>query len=124
MKKSIFLIDGLGAFLSTLFLFFITHNEIHFGMPKVVVFKLIPITTLFAIYSFICHYKKVKNSPIYLSIIAICNFLYCIATLFLLFFNFEKLTKLGVGYFVLEIVIIILLASFEIKVALEKPSSP
>ena len=48
--KIIFLSDGLGALLSTLFLFGLASFEGEFGMPKNVLYKIIPVTIIFELH--------------------------------------------------------------------------
>jgi hypothetical protein len=48
--KLIFLTDGLGALLSTLFLFVVASFEGVFGMPKNVLYKIIPVTIIFELH--------------------------------------------------------------------------
>jgi len=97
--KRLFLLDGLGAFLTAFFLGVVLVTfEDKFGMPQKVL------------------YAKNNWRP-YLKIIAVANLLYCCLTFGLVIFFYSKLTQLGLIYFLLEIFIIINLAIIELKVA-------
>lgn len=116
--KLIFLIDGLGALLSTFLLgFVLIELQNLFGMPAEVLHFLATIASIFALYSFICAFCINKNWRFFLKIIAIFNLSYCILTFFLVYANQIFLTNLGVIYFSIEIIIITILALFEIKLA-------
>ncbi len=119
MQQKIFLIDGFGALLSALFLWIISNYEHIFGISQNIIFSLLILPILFSVYSFYNYFFIKKNWQLFLKIIAILNIFYCILTLFLVVLHFNSLTFLGVLYFVLESVIIIILASIELKIALK-----
>jgi hypothetical protein len=119
-KRLLFLLDGVGTMFSTIFLLCIALNEPIFGMPRVVLIKLIPVTTIFSFYSISCYYLKPQIIKPYLLLIAIANLLYCVVTFLLLIFYFNQLTILGIAYFISEKLIVIPLVIFEIKIALSK----
>lgn len=52
--------------------------------------------------------------------IAAANFLYCCLTATLLIYHHQQLTTLGLAYFMTELVIVTLLASSELKMALNQ----
>lgn len=116
--RKLFLIDALGAALTTFFLFFILgyYNE-YFGMPLNILMYLSIIGLFYFAYSISC-YCLLKNywAPC-LRIIGISNFLYCMLTIVLLYINYNEITKIGLAYFLSEILIIILLVYIELKVA-------
>jgi hypothetical protein len=118
---SIFLIDGLGALLSTLLLLVIAYFEGVFGMPKNALYGLVPVTTTFAVFSLGSYLLSPTNWKRYLALIAIANILYCCLTLALLLYFFRKLTTLGIAYFFIEIVVILLLSRIELRLACNKP---
>ena len=117
--RKLLLVDGMGALLSTLLLLLIAYWQPFFGMPAEVIYRLIPVTTLFTIYSLSCYFLTFANWKPYLRIIAIANILYCCVTLGLVLYFFKQLTLLGMAYFLSEKVIVILLALFELKTAEE-----
>lgn len=113
--RLIFLIDGLGAILSTVLLLFIAYFEDVIGMPKGVLYKLLPVTILFAIYSLSSYLINPQEWKRYLAPIAFANMLYCCLTLVLVFYHFNNLTPLGIAYFFVEILVIALLSSMELR---------
>jgi hypothetical protein len=105
--KKLFLIDGLGAFLTAFILFVIlrTFNE-YIGMPKYILTLLSIIALVFCVYSFSCFFFLNKNRKPFLLINSIANMLYCCLTLGLIIYYFPQLTILGLTYFLLEILVI------------------
>ena len=115
--KQLFLIDGIGALLSAFFLgVVLVRFEAFIGLPGQILRILALLPCLFAIYSFSCYFFRKGNWSILLSIIAIANLLYCVLTLGILIMYAESLTKLGWLYFLVEIVIIVILVTFELRV--------
>lgn len=116
--KQIFLIDGFGALASAFSLgIVLVIFENHFGMPRNVLYILAAVACLFAIYSFSCALRMPKKWQPFLKAIALANFIYCCATLFLLFYFYQHLTVLGITYFVLEIMVILILIKIEFYLA-------
>lgn len=114
--KIVFLIDGLGAFLTALFLNIIlkTFNE-YFGMPLKTLTLLSIIALIFAIYSLSCFVFSDNNLQRLLRPIIVANLTYCILTIGFVINFYSKLTTVGVSYFVGEILIISGLIYIEIK---------
>ena len=116
--KKLFLIDSIGAFLTAILLFVIlSYFEPEFGLPKQTLYCLFTLACTFAIYSFACYKNVNKNWNKYLQIISIANFLYCLLTLILIIIYRNRITKLGLIYFIIEVIIIGCLAYIEIKIA-------
>jgi len=116
--KQLFLFDSLGALLTAFSLGVVLPRfESTFGMPRPVLYVLSLVACGFAVYSFCSYLFAGKNWRPFLKIIAIVNLLYCCATFVLVFYFWEKLTALGVGYFLLEIVVIVALVVVELKAA-------
>jgi hypothetical protein len=115
--KQIFLIDSLGAFLSSFLLSLIALNfREMFGLSKTVFCFLAASAWFFAIYSLTC-YCLVKNQwRIFLLLIIIANICYCFLTIWLVFNHFDSITILGLTYFILELIVIIALVFIEIKI--------
>ena len=115
--KRLFLIDSFGAFLTAFFLFAIlrTFNE-YFGMPKMTLDFLSIIALAFSVYSFCCFFLVSNNWHPFLKAISIVNLLYCCLTLGLVIYYYSLLTILGVTYFLIEIIIVVVLVFFEINV--------
>lgn len=114
--KKLFLIDSLGGLLSALLLgAFIARFENTFGMPPKVLYSLSFIACVYAIYSFVNYWRMRENWKPYMRVIAGANLLYCYLTVGLVIYYYQRLTRLGLTYFLLEIVIIIGLAIMELK---------
>jgi hypothetical protein len=112
----LFLADSIGALLSALLLGIVLVNLEHtFGMPKNTLYILSLCAIAFCIYSFLCFFFKVKNWPPFMKAIAITNLGYCCLTLGLVIYFHQQITALGYIYFILEIIIIIMLAIIELK---------
>lgn len=108
--------DGLGAVLTAFMLgFVLVKLEYIFGMPKNALYFLSVIACIFAAYSFFCFLIIRENWQPFLKIIAFANLLYCIVSLSFVLYFFQKLTTLGILYFLIEIGIIIFSAIFELK---------
>jgi K+ transporter len=116
-KENIFIIDGIGAFLSTLCLVCIIYFEELFGIPKSNLYLLVTLGFLFSVYSITCHYLALSNWRKYLKIIAVLNTVYCLLTFLLLLKNLNNLTKAGYFFFFLELIIILTLVSYEFRIA-------
>lgn len=116
--KNLFLFDGLGALLSAFLLgiILVQFND-YFGMPKQALYFLAFLPCLFAIYDFVYYFRINNNWRFFLKGIAIINFLYCCISIIMLFFHFPELTILGLTYFIIELIIVIVLAVFEWWVA-------
>lgn len=122
--KVIFLIDGMGALVTSLSLFGIEFwLQEYFGMPKNVLYILSSVVAFYAVYSFSCYFflfdklgKTNKNWQSFLKVIIFANVMYCVAMPFLLVEFYQNLTTLGFFYFIFEIIIILTLVVFELKV--------
>jgi len=113
--KIVFLIDGLGAVLTAIHLITVkTFNE-YFGMPLKTLTVLSIIAFIFAIYSLSCFAFSDNNSQKLLRPIIVANLTYCILTLGIVIYFYNKLTILGLTYFFGEILIISGLVYIELK---------
>jgi len=114
--KTVFLIDALGATLTTIFLIagLKTFNE-YFGMPQETLTILSILALALAIYSFFCFAFLPNNTQKLLKPVIVANLTYCILTLGFVIYYYNKLTILGLTYFVGEILIICGLVYIEIK---------
>jgi hypothetical protein len=119
-KENIFIIDGLGAVLSTLCLVLLIRFEEFFGMPKSNLYVFVAIGSLFSIYSISCYLLNLSNWRKYLQLIAVLNIAYCLLTVFSIFRNLNNLTKYGCIYFVAELLVIITLVVYELRIANSK----
>lgn len=116
--RTLFLVDGLGAALTTFSLYFVLRPYFdYFGMPTNILKYVSIIGLIFCSYSMSCFFLLKDNWSPFLRIIGIGNLLYCILTMTLLYAYFLSLTLLGLTYFIVEILIIVLLIYIEYGVA-------
>jgi hypothetical protein len=116
--QKLFLIDSLGALLSAILLgLILAQFEKTFGMSQDVLYVLATLPCIFAVYTFVCFLNKTTNWRPFMKIIATSNLLYCCLTAGLMINFYQKLTVLGLIYFVLEIIIVMSLAIIEWKTA-------
>ncbi len=116
--RKLFLADGLGAILSAFLLgVVLVELENWFGIPQSTLYFLAFLPCLFAAYDFYCYLKPPKKLGFFLKVIAIINLLYCILSISLAFYHHQKLTYLGWGYIVIEIMIVLILVYIEWKTA-------
>lgn len=115
--KTIFLIDGLGAMLTAILLAFVlTKFEVYFGMPVNVLHCLAMVACVFMLYSLTCYVFLKSRWRVYLRIIMLANLLYCCLTIILTIYYYNRLTALGITYFLLECIVIISLVWLEKRV--------
>jgi hypothetical protein len=106
--QRIFLLDGIGAFLTAAMLMgVLAPFEAVFGMPREVLFVLAAIAGVFAMYSLSCYRFAGQHWRPLLKVISIANLLYCCLTLALVVLLYSQLTLWGVGYFLLEIAVVL-----------------
>lgn len=116
--RQAFLIDSCGALISAIMLYFVLSPlESVFGMPQKALSILAAIAAIFCLYSFLCYGFNVKNTRLFLSIIAIANLIYVCISLGFMFIFYQKLTLLGFAYFIGEKIIVLFLALIEWKIA-------
>lgn len=116
--KQLFLIDGFGALLSAFLLgVILTRFESTFGMPREALYYLAALPCFFALYDLVCYFRVSENWRPFLKAIAIANLLYCCLSIGFLLLHYPSLTALGWLYFLLELAIVIVLASMELKKA-------
>jgi len=119
--SQMFLIDSLGAVLSAFLLgFVLVQLEYLIGMPKKELYFLALIACGFAVYSFLCYWRTPRNWRLFLKIIASSNLIYCFISIGLVVYHYEKLSDLGLLYFIIEFMILIIIATVEFKVATKK----
>jgi hypothetical protein len=121
--RNIFLIDGLGAILSAFMLSVVlTYFESLFGMPHEVLKPLAVVACIFSMYSLTCHFNAFSNWQPLLKLIAISNTIFCLVSIGFVVYYFEKLTSIGICYFVLEVIVVGMLVFTEFRIALQGKS--
>ena len=118
LPRRLFLLDSFGAALTSFFLIIILrfYND-YFGMPASILSYLITVGLIFFSYSITCFLLLKKNWASFIRLIGLGNLLYSSFSLVLIYYYFNKLTPLGVVYFFLEAIIVVVLAIIELKVA-------
>ncbi len=115
--KTLFLVDGIGALMTTFYLFFVLRPfNAYFGMPVSILTYLSLIGLVFSVYSLTCFFLLAGNPSPFLKLIRSGNLFYCAVTSVLVFYHFGNLTTWGLLYFTLEIAIILLIVYIESKV--------
>lgn len=119
--KKLFILDGLGALLSAFLLgIVLVKLEPYFGMPSKELYFLASIAVIFMIYDYICYWKVQENWRPFLKAIAIANLIYCCISIVIVCYSYNQLTHLGLVYFLLEIIIILIIVTIELKTVLKK----
>lgn len=109
---------GVGALLSAFLLAVVlVQFESYFGIPPSALYFLAVFPVIFAIYDFYCFYKVRNKRGQFLTGIAVANLLYCCLSLSVLFYHLETVTWLGYIYILAEIVVVSLIAAFELTTA-------
>ncbi len=112
----IFLVDGLGAFITASLLFVgSTKLQEYLGMPPKILSLLSIIASTFAVYSIFCFLFLKMSWGIFLKAIMIANLLYCCLTMGLVIYYYPVLTIIGLTYFLAEIAVIAGLVFLELK---------
>lgn len=116
--RILFLVDSVGALLTTLSLFVVlsTFHEL-IGMPLSVLTYLSILSVCFCLYSAACFLFLKRNWVPFIRIIGIANLLYCVLTMTLVLVYYSQLTPLGVAYFLGEIMIVGVIVYIELHVA-------
>lgn len=116
--KQLFLIDGLGALVSAFFLgVVLVQLESIFGIPKNTLYFLAFLPCLFAMYDFYCYLRVQENFSFFIKTIALINLMYCFISIGLAFYHYQKITYLGWGYVLVEILIVVFIAYAELTTA-------
>lgn len=116
VPQQLFLIDGIGALVSALSLWFlIAPFQSFFGFPADVANSLSVLPSLYAIYSLSCYFFEKWQRVFFIKIIIAANILYCTLSLILVVNGFDQITLFGLWYFLLEKVIILSLVIWEWK---------
>ena len=118
LPRRLFLLDSFGAALTSFFFIIILrfYND-YFGMPASILSYLITVGLIFFSYSTTCFLLLKKNWAAFIRLIGLGNLLYISFSLVLIYYYFNTLTPLGVVYFFLEAIIVVVLAIIELKVA-------
>lgn len=115
----IFLIDAAGALLSSFMPgVVLTRFENVFGIPVKVLYFLAAIPLFFIAYDLFCSQRRIDNkTSALLKGIAFMNLAYCAVSLGAAFLHASALTVFGWAYIFSEIIIVTVIALFELKLA-------
>ncbi len=115
--KQMFLIDGIGAVLTALCLGVVLplFHE-HIGLPKEVLIAMGGAGVFYGIYSFSCFFFIRSRYVAGLKLLILANLLYCVASAAVVTFYVEQMTLLGLGYFALEVLVILGVVFLEMNV--------
>ena len=116
--KKLFLIDSLGALLTTFNLAVVLpYFESLFYMPHKILYLLALIAGVYTSYSIVNYLKFGRFWRLCLKIIAFANLFYCLLTIGLVIWLFPQLLIWDLIYFSLEVAIIIFLVTIELQTA-------
>lgn len=116
--KKIFLIDSLGAAITALTIgVALVQFQPYIGMPMPILNRLAWVAVGLALYSGLCYYLMPHKWQILMKIVALVNLAYCGLTLGLVIYLWQSLQCLGITYFLLEIAVIVVLATVELRTA-------
>ena len=94
------------------------------GMPENILYALALVAVFFAAYSLSSHFLKSANHWRNLRNIAIANLSFCLLSALLVTLYWSELSSLGLAYFVGEIVLVVILSMYELRLAkLEGPTN-
>lgn len=114
--KLMFLVDALGALISSLSLLLVLMPlEHYFGIPAKVLYYLGGIAICLFIYSLSCHKLIKTNWKPYLKIIILLNAAYSLLSIGLILAHYHRLKPLGFAYLALELAVIAFVISLEYK---------
>jgi hypothetical protein len=116
--KEFFVVDGFGAILSAFLLgVVLVKMESVFGIPSSTLHFLATLPVLFAIYDLYCFSQLDDKLGHLLMGIAVINLLYCCLSIGFAFYHFQTITVFGWAYIIIEILIVTIIAIFELKTA-------
>lgn len=116
--RSLFAIDSVGAFVSTISLgFILPYFNSYIGMPVNILYLLAFFAFCFLCHSFYHFYYFRENFGPKLRLVALINIAYCLLTLALLFYFKSEVSMLGKSYFIVEIILVVSLSIQELIVA-------
>lgn len=116
--RQLFLIDAAGGLLSAIMLgVVLVRLQAWVGIPTSVLYTLAVFPLVFMVYDLVCYWVGGTARPTLMKIIAYLNFGYCGLSISAAMQHRSEITMLGWGYVLVEILILILLASYELKIA-------
>ncbi|MFQ3213015.1 MAG: hypothetical protein ACJAT1_001287 [Marivirga sp.] len=118
--KKIFLLDASGALLSTLCLgVFLPYYRHLIDLPFHSLYILATIASIIFSYSFCCLLLPLKHPAFWLKLLVLLNLTYMFYTIFMIYQHLHTISHLGLMYFMVETIILIILVRFEWKGSLK-----
>lgn len=116
--RAIFLIDGLGALTSLILLFGVLRNyHEYIGLPQQILTYLSVFALCLFIFSASCYFFLKSHWSFFIKLLSFGNISYCIFSISILIYFYKSLTSIGISYFIIEKVIVLGLAYFELKLS-------
>ncbi len=116
-ERTIFLLDGSGALLSSACLgLILTKFQAHIGMPAGVLSLLLLLALCFSVYSLTRYRFAQLSTSFWLKALIAGNLFYCLLSATFLVICWTSLTPLGIGYFVLEKAVVLGIVFLEARV--------
>ena len=115
--KKLFFIDGCGAILSAFLIgIVLVRFEKYIGIPPATLYLLAAFPIMFTIYDLFSYLQSHRKQLLLLKGIALFNFLYCGLSAGVALYHYDTVTICGWIYFFIEILIIMILANWELKI--------
>ena len=115
--RALFIIDGFGALVSAFFIgFVLVKFQPFIGLSKSTLYFLAVFPTILIVYNVYCYFRNPIKVLVCLKIIAFLNLFYCFLSIAIILYNYNSITKLGLFYFGLEILVLLLLFRLEFSV--------
>ncbi|WP_299900985.1 hypothetical protein [uncultured Aquimarina sp.] len=119
--KLLFLVDGIGALLTLMFLSIVLPAIRQFiGIPLKALYFLAIIAIVLLLYSTVCFFLNPLKYEFFVKIIAVANLIYCFITVGTVIFYYDQMTLWGFFYFGLETFIILILVALELLVGSDR----
>lgn len=116
--RKLFLIDGIGAFMTTLAMVMAClYLSSYFGLSPTIFRLLAILAACLCLYSVSCFLWVKKKWSTFISIIAVANMLYGITSIAFAIIYYRQIQIVGVIYLSLETMIISVLVNIELRVA-------
>ncbi|MFD1552567.1 hypothetical protein DNU06_15645 [Putridiphycobacter roseus] len=114
--KQLFLVDGFGALISAFCLGgLLPMFEVQLGIPHYMLISLAIFPCLFAAFDFFCYFSRTSQATNCLNIIATVNIIYAALSLGLTIYHFGTMHLLGITYFAIEVIIVLVIGILEFK---------
>lgn len=121
LQQNVFLFDGLGAVGSTTATLTIALAlQPRFGMPSPTLWGLVLLAAGFIVYSLTCWRRRAPLRP-WLPVVMAANLTYCVVLAGALVVHATAMTRLGIAYFIGEMLVIVGVVTLEWKVLKTAP---